>query len=126
MQSIHDRFRYGEGGEGDVGYRDDSSGGSHQGYGHPYQGGRDFHGRPRRAQNNDEELYSRQFPIEHKMFYVDLKANANGVYLKISEKSGGRRHNVLIPGPGLEELLEAVREAVEVMNSRSPEEDLGE
>jgi len=45
------------------------------------------------------------------MFYVDLKANANGTYIKISEKSGGRRHNVLIPSPGLETLLSALQEA---------------
>ena len=65
----------------------------------------------------DDELYSQQFSIEHKMFYVDLKSNSNGQYLKISEKSGGRRHNVLIPASGLEMLADAVREAREVADS---------
>lgn len=64
---------------------------------------------------SDEELFSFQFPVEQKMFYVDLKANANGTYLKISEKSGGRRHNVLLPSSGLRELLEAVQGAVEAL-----------
>lgn len=65
----------------------------------------------------DEELYSMQFPVEHKMFYVDLKANTNGTYLKISEKSGGRRHNVLIPAPGLTQLREALEHALELVQS---------
>ncbi len=67
----------------------------------------------------DEELYSLQFPIEHKMFYIDLKSNANGTYLKISEKSGGRRHNVLIPGPGLPQLLDALKSAMQILDAHS-------
>ena len=71
----------------------------------------------------DDELYSRQFSVEHKMFYVDLKANANGHYLKISEKSGGRRHNVLLPASGLNLLLEALQEACEVAANLPPSDD---
>ena len=63
----------------------------------------------------DEELYSKQFQVENKMFYVDLKQNPNGMYLKISEKSGGRRHNVFLPAPGLHELKSAIEEALKRM-----------
>lgn len=70
----------------------------------------------------DEELFSLQFPVEQKMFYVDLKANANGTYLKISEKSGGRRHNVLIPAPGLRQLKEALEAAYAVAADYQPDE----
>jgi hypothetical protein len=52
------------------------------------------------------------------MFYVDLKQNANGTYLKISEKSGGRRHNVLIPEEGIDYLQRAIDEAVRVMKAQ--------
>jgi hypothetical protein len=72
----------------------------------------DFPVAPGRDQSVDEELYSKQFQVENKMFYVDLKANTNGMYLKISEKSGGRRHNVFLPAPGLHELKEAIEEAL--------------
>ncbi len=65
--------------------------------------------------NVDEELYSKQFQVENKMFYVDLKSNSNGKYLKISEKSGGRRHNVFLPAPGLHELKSAIEEALKRM-----------
>ena len=63
--------------------------------------------------SSDQELLSFQFPIEHKMFYIDLKANANGLYVKISEKSGGRRHNVLVPASGLRQVCEALNEALQ-------------
>lgn len=66
-------------------------------------------------ENVDEELYSKQFQVENKMFYVDLKSNTNGMYLKISEKSGGRRHNVFLPAPGLLELKSAIEEALKRM-----------
>jgi hypothetical protein len=66
-------------------------------------------------QQVDEELYSKQFQVENKMFYVDLKSNPNGYYLKISEKSGGRRHNVFLPAPGLHELKSAIEEALKRM-----------
>lgn len=63
----------------------------------------------------DDELYSAQFPVEHKMFYVDLKTNANGLYVKISEKSAGRRHNVLIPASGMETFMGHLQEAIEII-----------
>ena len=72
----------------------------------------DFPGEIRKEQNMDEELYSKQFQVENKMFYVDLKSNTSGMYLKISEKSGGRRHNVFLPAPGLHELQSAIEEAL--------------
>lgn len=71
------------------------------------------------SESVDDELFSRQFPVEQKMFYVDLKANANGMYLKISEKSGGRRHNVLVPASGLRDLAEAVARALQIADGRS-------
>jgi hypothetical protein len=69
----------------------------------------------------DAELFSAQFPVANKMFYVDLKQNANGTYLKISEKSGGRRHNVLIPEEGIDYLQRAIDEAVRVMKAQPPD-----
>lgn len=70
----------------------------------------------------DAELFSAQFPVANKMFYVDLKQNANGTYLKISEKSGGRRHNVLIPREGIDYLQQAIEEAVKVMKTQGGED----
>ena len=66
---------------------------------------------PAENRAGDEELFSEQFIIEQKMFYIDLKRNKNGMYVKVSEKSGGRRHNVLVPASGLDEVLRALTEA---------------
>jgi hypothetical protein len=79
---------------------------------------RSFDGRSR----GDHELFSVQFPVENKMFYVDLKQNSAGTYLKISEKSGGRRHNVLIPVAGLPQLREALEQAMSVAGEHRKEE----
>ena len=62
----------------------------------------------------DEDLYSVEFTVEQKKFYIDLKTNKSGAYLKISEKSAGKRHNVIIPAPGLEQLLDGLRKSIEV------------
>jgi PurA ssDNA and RNA-binding protein len=63
----------------------------------------------------DEELFSKQLHIENKIFYIDLKSNHNGKYLKISEKSGGRRHNILVPESGVEDLMSAITEATKLI-----------
>lgn len=63
----------------------------------------------------DQELYSKQLQIENKIFYIDLKSNHNGKYLKISEKSGGRRHNIFIPESGVEDLKSAIEEATKLI-----------
>ncbi len=52
----------------------------------------------------DEEIFSKQFQVEQKIIYVDVKENKNGRYIKISEKSGGKKHNVLMPLAGLRRL----------------------
>ncbi len=64
----------------------------------------------------DEELFSRQFQVEQKIFYVDVKANKNGKYIKISEKSGGRKHNVLMPIGGLKILREVLEEITRMID----------
>lgn len=42
--------------------------------------------------------------VENKDIFVDLKRNRNGVYLKISERSGSGRNTVLIPSSGIQRL----------------------
>jgi hypothetical protein len=63
----------------------------------------------------DNELLTRRFEIESKLFFLDFKENPNGRYLKITEKSGDKRSFVIVPEGGLEsflnELSEIIREA---------------
>jgi hypothetical protein len=41
-------------------------------------------------------LFQKMLTIETKDFFLDLKKNRNGVYLKISERSKGQRNTVRI------------------------------
>ncbi|GBF95090.1 transcription factor [Raphidocelis subcapitata] len=49
-----------------------------------------------------EDLYSESLRIESKIIYADLRVNARGRYLKLSETGSKRlRSTVLLPGPGI-------------------------
>ncbi len=51
------------------------------------------------------------FRLENKEFYVDLKENKYGLFVKISEKSKSSRSTVLIPVAGIPELTAALNQA---------------
>lgn len=53
---------------------------------------------------SSESLYATMVRVENKDIFVDLKRNRNGVYLKISERSGSGRNTVLIPSSGIQRL----------------------
>lgn len=45
----------------------------------------------------DSELVSKTIQIENKLFYLDLKENPRGRYLKISEKTSTSRSTIIVP-----------------------------
>lgn len=45
----------------------------------------------------DSELISKTLQIENKLFYLDLKENPRGRYLKISEKTSTSRSTIIVP-----------------------------
>ncbi|GAQ87739.1 Transcriptional regulator of the PUR family [Klebsormidium nitens] len=49
----------------------------------------------------DQELVTKTLQIEHKLFYLDLKENPRGRYLKISEKTSGARSTIIVPIAGV-------------------------
>ena len=61
----------------------------------------------------DEELLTRRFEIESKVFFLDLKKNPNGLYLKITERSGDKRNFIIIPEKGIEEFYSELGKFVE-------------
>ena len=62
----------------------------------------------------DEVLLARPMRIENKQVFVDLKQNANGVYLKLSSISQGRgRNTVITPAAGLTRLRDVLDEAIQ-------------
>jgi hypothetical protein len=60
----------------------------------------------------DNELLTRRFEIESKLFFLDFKENPNGRYMKITEKSGDKRSFVIVPEGGLESFLNELSEII--------------
>ncbi|NBV87175.1 MAG: DNA-binding protein [Verrucomicrobia bacterium] len=50
---------------------------------------------------------------ERKLFFLDLKENQRGRFLKITEDVGGRRDTIMLPAPAFREFLEALQRLVE-------------
>merc|ERR1711971_686477 len=66
------------------------------------EGGRGFSGRAERGSGGGRggREDSKQVRIENKNFYFDVKTNAQGCYMSISEVNGSHRNSVLIPQSG--------------------------
>jgi hypothetical protein len=60
----------------------------------------------------DNELISRRFEIESKLFFLDFKENPNGRYLKITEKSGDKKSFIIVPEGGLNAFLKELTEII--------------
>ena len=58
-------------------------------------------------------LASEKIMWERKIFFLDLKENQRGRYLKITEDVGGRRDTIMVPADAFKDLLEALQRLVE-------------
>ena len=54
----------------------------------------------------DKQVMSKMLKVEAKLFYLDLKENPRGRYLKITEKSYGQRSTIIVPEQGVAWFLE--------------------
>eukprot|EP00210_Caulerpa_lentillifera_P002769 g2646.t2 len=55
----------------------------------------------------DKELCSETLRVESKLFYLDLKENSRGRYLKISERGNNReRSTIIVPSAGIQWFVE--------------------
>lgn len=61
----------------------------------------------------DNQLLSERIQIERKQFYIDLKENPRGRFLKITEEVGGRRDTIIIPSTGLDLFRSTIEKAIE-------------
>lgn len=60
-----------------------------------------------------EPIASEKVTFERKVFFLDLKENQRGRFLKITEDVGGRRDTIMLPAPAFREFLEALQRLVE-------------
>jgi len=58
-------------------------------------------------------IASEKVNFERKIFFLDLKENQRGRFLKITEDVGGRRNTVLLPSEAFAEFTEALQRLVE-------------
>ena len=61
---------------------------------------------------NEETLKTEKIQVERKTFIFTLKENPRGRFLRITEDVGGRRDNIIVPAPGLEDFKKIVDEMV--------------
>ena len=60
-----------------------------------------------------EPIATEKVTIDRKVFFLDLKENQRGRFLKITEDVGGRRDTVMIPAGVFQDFLEAVTRLVD-------------
>ncbi len=62
----------------------------------------------------EEPLASEKIQIDRKVFFLDLKENQRGRFLKITEDVGGRRDTIMLPAAAFQDFLDALSRIVSV------------
>ncbi len=62
---------------------------------------------------NDAPIASEKVIIDRKVFFLDLKENARGRFLKVTEDVNGRRDTIMIPAPAFEDFAAALTRLVD-------------
>ncbi len=70
----------------------------------------------------DEPLYTEKIFSDRKVFFVDLKANDRGRFLKITEDVRGRRDTIMVPEESLQELIDALQNVSDYLKNEDSEE----
>jgi hypothetical protein len=95
----------------------------------PYGQGNNYAQRPPRPFVQEDTLKSDELQIERKTFFLTLKENPRGRFLRISEENGDKRSSIIIPGSGLKELQkvleEMVKAAEEIPANTEPSQEQG-
>jgi len=57
-----------------------------------------------------QEVFSKTIQAKFRTFYVDLKKSNNGYFVKISEKSHGRKSTIMMDMEDVTPMIEALKE----------------
>lgn len=60
-----------------------------------------------------EPIASEKVQMDRKVFFLDLKENQRGRFMKITEDVGGRRDTIMLPAAAFRDFLEAMARLVE-------------
>lgn len=62
----------------------------------------------------NEPLASEKIAVDRKIFFLDLKENNRGRFLKITEDVGGRRDTIMLPVAAFREFADALDRLIEI------------
>lgn len=62
----------------------------------------------------NEPLASEKISVDRKVFFLDLKENNRGRFLKITEDVGGRRDTIMVPVAAFRDFAEALERLIEL------------
>jgi len=66
-----------------------------------------------RAQGKmDNIIEAKELQIERKHFYVELRENDRGKFLRITEEAHGRRNSIIVPSTGVDDFTAAISEVL--------------
>lgn len=60
-----------------------------------------------------EPIASEKVTMDRKVFFLDLKENQRGRFMKITEDVGGRRDTIMLPAAAFRDFLEALARLVD-------------
>jgi PurA ssDNA and RNA-binding protein len=60
-----------------------------------------------------DPLASEKITVDRKIFFLDLKENNRGRFLKITEDVGGRRDTIMLPAEAFQDFTDALLRLVE-------------
>ena len=62
----------------------------------------------------NEPLASEKIAVDRKVFFLDLKENNRGRFLKITEDVGGRRDTIMLPVAAFRDFADALERLIDI------------
>lgn len=62
----------------------------------------------------NEPLASEKITVDRKIFFLDLKENNRGRFLKITEDVGGRRDTIMLPAAAFHDFADALDRLIDL------------
>jgi hypothetical protein len=69
-------------------------------------------GRVGASRKMDNIIEAKELQIERKHFYVELRENDRGKFLRITEEAHGRRNSIIVPSTGVDDFTAAISEVL--------------
>jgi hypothetical protein len=66
------------------------------------------------AHGSSDPLASEKIQVDRKVFFLDLKENQRGRFLKITEDVSGRRDTIMLPASALKDFVSALSRLVDL------------